>query len=459
MVLLVLAYVGGILTILSPCILPVLPFVFSRAGEPFLRAGLPLLVGMAAAFTGVATLAAIGGGWVVAANQYGRLAALALFALFALTLLSETLAEHLNRPLVTLGRRLSQAVPGSCERAGPWGSAILGMATGLLWAPCAGPILGLILTGAALNGASATTSLLLFAYALGAATSLALALFAGARVGALLKRSLGAGAWVRRGLGVAVLAGVALVATGLDVDLLSRIDFANTATIEEKLLDITRAHHAAASVAPERQSMFSTTGSDDDAPRLIEAAFTQTVQPAAATDAAMQIAAEGSGLPVEGSLPGFGGAVAWLNSGPLTPQALRGKVVLVNFWTFDCINCLHALPHIRAWAEKYRSHGLVVVGVHTPELPFERDIGNVRNAVAGLGITYPVPVDTSYAIWRAFGNEYWPALYFVDAEGRIRHHHFGEHDYENSERVIQELLTEAGNPNVPGGFVDASADR
>ncbi len=132
-----------------------------------MRAGLPLLVGMAAAFTGVATLAAVGGGWVVAANQYGRLAALALFALFALTLLSETLAEHVNRPLITLGRRLSQAVPGSGERAGPWSSAILGVATGLLWAPCAGPILGLILTGAALNGASATTSLLLFAYALG----------------------------------------------------------------------------------------------------------------------------------------------------------------------------------------------------------------------------------------------------------------------------------------------------
>ncbi len=459
MVLIGLAYFGGILTILSPCILPVLPFVFSRAGEPFLRAGLPLLLGMAAAFTGVATLAAVGGGWVVAANQYGRLAALGLFALFALTLLSETLAERLNRPLVALGRRLSQLAPGGGERVGPWGSAILGVATGLLWAPCAGPILGLILTAAALNGASATTSLLLFAYALGAATSLALALFAGGRVGALLKRSLGAGEWARRGLGVAVLAGVALVATGLDVDLLSRIDFANTATIEEKLLDITGVHHVAANVASERESLLSTTRAADAAPRLIKAAFGQAEQPVAATDAATQVAAEGSGLPVEGSLPGFAGAVEWLNSAPLTAQELRGKVVLVNFWTFDCINCLHALPHIRAWAEKYRSHGLVVVGVHTPELPFERDIGNVHNAVARLGITYPVAVDTSSAIWRAFGNEYWPALYFVDAEGRIRHHHFGEHDYENSERVIQELLAEAGNANVPGGFVPSSAER
>ena len=155
-------------------------------------------------------------------------------------------------------------------------------------------------------------------------------------------------------------------------------------------------------------------------------------------------------------MPGFAGATAWLNSAPLTPQSLRGKVVLVDFWTFNCSNCLNALPYFRAWAEKYRNHGLVVIGVHTPELPFERDIGNVRKAVGRLGITYPVAIDNAYAIWKAFGNEYWPAAYFVDAQGRIRHHHFGEHDYENSERVIQQLLEEAGHSNVPGGFVTAS---
>jgi thiol-disulfide isomerase/thioredoxin len=162
-------------------------------------------------------------------------------------------------------------------------------------------------------------------------------------------------------------------------------------------------------------------------------------------------------LPVEGALRGFSGSTEWLNSAPLTPQALSGKVVLVNFWTFNCINCLHALPYVRAWAEKYRDYGLVVIGVHTPELPFERDIGNVRKAVARLKIDYPVAIDNGYAIWKAFGNEYWPAAYFVDAEGRIRHHDFGEHDYENSERVIQQLLEEAGYRNVPGGFVTASS--
>ncbi len=465
MTLLILAYLAGIFTILSPCILPVLPFVFAGAGGRFTRSGLPLLLGMAGAFTAVAALAAVGGGWALTANQYGRLAALALLALFAATLLSERFAAWLYRPLVALGRRLSPARAPSDAPAGPFAFALIGVATGLLWAPCAGPILGLILTGAALNGASAATSLLLFAYALGAATSLALALFAGAQVGAILKRALGAGEWLRRGLGVAVLAGVALIATGLDAQLLSQIDFANTGSFEERLLDWTGAHKAAAEPpsafgeipsggVAQRGSRLLAPALFDRAPALIDVAFDATADepqtPPTDPAAGATLAAAASALPVEGSLPGFAGATEWINSGPLTPQALRGKVVLVVFWTFNCYNCLNALPHVRAWAEKYRGQGLVVVGVHTPELPFERDIGNVRSAVARLGIDYPVAVDNSSAIWRAFGNEYWPAAYFVDAQGRIRHHHFGEHDYENSERVIQQLLQEAGSHNAPG---------
>lgn len=473
MALLILAYIAGVITILSPCILPVLPFVFVRVGGPFMRTGLPLLFGMAAAFTGVATLAAVGGGWAVETNQYGRFAALALFTLFAATLLSDRLAQRLNRPLVALGRRLSQSSATADKRSGPLASGLLGVATGLLWAPCAGPILGLILTSAALKGASAATSLLLLAYACGAATSLALALFAGARVGHLLKRSLGASAWLRRGLGVAVLGSVALIATGLDAQLLSRIDFANTTSIEEKLLDWTRAHKAAmrgnapaseaaslSSKPVDLQDWASTPVAHTGASMLINVALKESATPSTVAFSGTKVAAGAEAdLPVEGALPGFAGAVEWLNSPPLTPQALRGKVVLVNFWTFNCVNCLHALPYVRAWAEKYHGHGLVVIGVHTPELPFEKDAGNVRKAVTRLNINYPVALDTGYAVWKAFGNEYWPAFYFVDAEGRIRHHHFGEHDYENSERVIQELLEEAGNRNVPGGFVTASGER
>ncbi len=144
----------------------------------------------------------------------------------------------------------------------------------------------------------------------------------------------------------------------------------------------------------------------------------------------------------------FGGAIEWLNSKPLTIAGLRGKVVLVEFWTYTCVNWLRTLPYVRAWAEKYRDKGLVVVGVHTPEFGFEKNVDNIRRAMKEMGIEYPVAVDSNYAIWNAFGNEYWPAMYFIDARGGIRHHHFGEGDYEQSERVIQRLLVEAGNHDV-----------
>jgi thiol-disulfide isomerase/thioredoxin len=165
-------------------------------------------------------------------------------------------------------------------------------------------------------------------------------------------------------------------------------------------------------------------------------------------------------LPDEGELPSFDGATGWLNSPPLTPEGLRGKVVLVDFWTYTCINWLRQLPYVRAWAGKYSAHGLVVIGVHTPEFSFEHDSDNVRQAVRDMGITYPVATDNDYGVWLAFGNHYWPALYFADAEGRIRHHHFGEGEYGQSEMVIQQLLAEAGSTGAgtdpvsvePGGL-------
>jgi len=161
--------------------------------------------------------------------------------------------------------------------------------------------------------------------------------------------------------------------------------------------------------------------------------FRATIHPAAAE------------LPVEGNFPSLGGATEWLNSQPLAPDDLRGKVVLVQFWTYTCINWLRTLAHIRAWAEKYKDHGLVVIGVHTPEFIFERNVDNVRTAAKDMRVDYPIAVDSNYAIWRAFNNHYWPALYFIDAQGHIRHHHFGEGQYEMSEMVIQGLLIEAGS--------------
>jgi thiol-disulfide isomerase/thioredoxin len=163
-------------------------------------------------------------------------------------------------------------------------------------------------------------------------------------------------------------------------------------------------------------------------------------------------------LPVEGHLPGFDGATGWLNSPPLTAAGLRGKVVLVDFWTYTCINWLRTLGYVRAWAEKYADHGLVVVGVHTPEFPFEHDLDNVREAAKDMAVTYPIALDSDYAVWRAFANQYWPAVYIADAKGQIRHHQFGEGGYDECERVIQQLLGEAGRKGVGDELVSVVPD-
>jgi cytochrome c biogenesis protein CcdA/thiol-disulfide isomerase/thioredoxin len=455
MILFAVAYFAGILTIVSPCILPVLPFVFARAEQPFLRSGLPLLAGMALTFAGVATLAAVGGGWAVDANEYGRVIAIAVLAVFGLTLLIPELAEWATRPLVGLGARLSRSAGGSGAQGGAavLPSFLLGIATGLLWAPCAGPILGLILTGAALRGASIGTSALLLAYAAGAATSLALALAAGGRVFAMMKRSLGAGEWIRRGLGAAVLVGVAAIALGLDTGFLTRVSATNTSALEQTLLD--RAGVEGTDTKDQPSSVVMTGGPAMmmGGPAMMSAGDTPGGAGAMTGPGPADAA-----LPVEGMLPPLSGATQWLNSPPLTAEELRGKVVVVDFWTYSCINCLRAIPYVRAWAEKYKDQGLVVIGVHAPEFAFEKTIGNVEKAVSDLKIGYPVAIDNDYAIWRAFRNEYWPAHYFIDAEGRIRHHHFGEGDYAGSEDVIRQLLAEAGRavPGEAGLAVEAS---
>jgi cytochrome c biogenesis protein CcdA/thiol-disulfide isomerase/thioredoxin len=499
MFLFALAYIGGVLTIASPCILPVLPFVFARADQPFLRRGSPMLLGMGLTFAVVATLAAVGGGWAVQANEYGRYIAIALLALFGVTLLFPELSDRLTRPLVALGGRLSESADRD-ESGSVWPSLLLGIATGLLWAPCAGPVLGLILTGAALQGANVQTTFLLLAYAAGAATSLALALLIGGRVFTAMKRSLGAGEWVRRGLGAAVLVAVVAIFFGVDTGFLTQVSLANTASLEQSLVD--RIHPALAKIASS-VVMSEGAGAMSANPSMMMSANAPTMamtgkQPAgkdAAEPSSSVVMPEGGGammsanpsmmmsanaptmamtatpvaamkaveapapnaLPVEGSLPSLAGAVEWLNSPPLTPAELKGKVVLVDFWTYSCINCLRSIPYVRAWADKYKDQGLVVIGVHAPEFAFEKNIGNVKQAVAKLSIDYPVAVDNDYAIWRAFGNEYWPADYFIDANGKIRHHFFGEGDYAESEKVIQQLLAEAGKGNLPAGMVSVSA--
>jgi thiol-disulfide isomerase/thioredoxin len=235
-----------------------------------------------------------------------------------------------------------------------------------------------------------------------------------------MKRSLGAGEWIRRGIGAALLCGVVAISLGLDTGVLARLSSSGMSKVEQSLID---------KIAP-------------------------VAKPA---PAAVAVKA-GDELPIEGQLPSLGGAVSWINSPPLTAEGLRGKVVVIDFWTYSCINCLRSLPYVRAWAEKYKDQGLVVIGVHAPEFAFEKNLDNVRNAVKDLKIDYPVAVDNDYAIWKAFDNHYWPAHYFIDAQGRIRHHHYGEGEYEQSEVIIRQLLAEAGAKLKPEAPVAVDAE-
>jgi thiol-disulfide isomerase/thioredoxin len=279
----------------------------------------------------------------------------------------------------------------------------------------------LILAGAALQGPNAYTTLLLVSFSAGAVVSLAVALLAGNKVFAILKKSLGADEWIRRGLGVAVLVGVLAIAMGWDTGILRRLSLSSNSGIEQKLID--------------RFRPVTLANADQSAPPKSDIVK----------------------LDHEGNVPSLDGAVAWLNSPPLTREALRGKVVLVDFWTYSCINCLRSIPFVEAWSEKYKNDGLVVIGVHTPEFAFEKDKANVAKSLADLKITYPVAIDSNYAIWNAFHNEYWPAHYFIDAQGSIRYHHFGEGNYDESEKVIQQLLREKNSDLKTGGFVKVNA--
>lgn len=399
-----IAFLGGLLTVLSPCILPVVPFLF--AGVDRSRSSILLtLGGMALTFALFSSLAVVSSEWVIQANNTGRHIALIVMVLFALSLISARIGDWLARPFVLLGNRLD---PDTRKKAGPMGSIMIGVATGLLWAPCAGPILGVILTGAMLQGANAQTSLLLLAYGAGSALSLGTLIFAGRGLVNRLKLSIPFTGWLRRGAGVAVLAAAAVISTGADKTLLAGTSSEGVASVEKNVLE--------------------------NAPKVIDY-FISKVRADSTSDE------QG-----KGAMPSLAGAVQWLNSPELNAESLRGKVVLVDFWTYDCINCQHTLPYVKEWEKKYGKDGLVVIGVHTPEYGYERIIDNVKDQVKKLGITYPVAIDNNYAIWRNFDNQYWPAHYLIDAKGQVRYTHFGEGRYEAQEQMIQQLLKEAKAP-------------
>jgi len=353
-------------------------------------------------FALVSSLAVASSEWVIRASSVGRQVALVVMVLFALSLMFSRVGTWLARPLVSLGNRLDA---GAGRMGGPVASVLIGIATGLLWAPCAGPILGVILTGAMLQGASAQTSLLLLAYGLGSALSLGTLILAGRGLIGRLKPSLPITAWLRRATGTLVLLAAVAIGTGADDRLLAATSSQQSASLEKSLLE--------------------------NVPKAIDYVVSKAGASTMPT------------LDAQGAMPALDGAVQWLNSPPLSSESLRGKVVLVDFWTYDCINCQRTLPYVNDWAKKYEKDGLVVIGVHTPEYGYEKIINNVREQVRKLDIHYPVAIDNQYAIWRAFNNQYWPAHYFIDAKGQVRYSHFGEGRYGEQEQVIQQLLQEA----------------
>lgn len=413
MLLSIAVFLAGALTLASPCILPVLPVVLSRAGGPFSRTALPFLVGMALAFAVAASLVAVAGGWAVRASELGRAAAWVVLALAGLALMAPRVGNALARPWVALGDWLAPtrvAGPPSARA-----SLVLGVASGLLWTPCAGPVLGLVLGTAALSGASATAVLLLLTYAAGAALALACLLLAGGRLRPALSHWQGAGVRVRQALGFFILMGVGASALGLDTGALARLSLATTTAAEQALLE----RLAPTEVVAEHKVVN----------KVVNKAVNKGVDEAAD---------ERFG-PLDPRA-----ATGWLNGEAPTAAALRGRVVLVNFWTYSCINCLRTLPYVKAWAERYGGEGLEVIGVHTPEFAFEKEPRHVARAVRELGLPYRVAQDNGFAIWRAFSNRYWPALYLLGPDGRVRERLFGEGDFARFEQAIRRELQQAG---------------
>ena len=449
LLLLLVAFVAGLVTAVSPCVLPILPIVLATGADGDRRRPYLVIAGLIASFS-FFTLASV---QLIQAlhlpSSSLRDAAIVIIAIFGLTLLVPALNvpfERLTARLPGLGNRLANAgrpggemstanpaAAGGRADAPPRGSIVAGLATGvglgLVWTPCAGPILGAITSLAVTAPGSLATLALVVAYAIGAGLPL-LAIALGGRAALARLRLRNASAWASRAFGILVLVTAGLMAVGADTaisaDLTSALpDWTGTLQTLERAGQVQSALHeviGGANATPVPAGPTSSGGSTGPV----------------------------SALPVGPVAPEFSGIDHWLNSGPLTMAGLRGKVVLVDFWTYSCINCIRTLPYVESWYQKYAAQGFVVVGVHTPEFAFEHDTGNVAAAIARFGITYPVAQDNEFSTWFGYNNEYWPADYLIDANGYIRSTHFGEGDYIQSEQEVRSLLAEAGQSALPG---------
>ncbi|EKM5716341.1 cytochrome c biogenesis protein/redoxin [Enterobacter cloacae] len=392
---LIIAFLGGMISLLSPCTLPVIPLLFAGfQGQR--RHILALLAGMIVMFTLVALVATAASNWIAQATIAGRWVALVVLAIAALALIFPTFAQRIAGPAVSAGNLLNTR---SGQTRGTLSAFLAGLAVGLLWSPCAGPILGAIFSLNIAGHSAIATGALLAAYGSGCALMLGLLVIGGRALMAPLRARSALMERLRKGAGVVMLATVAFNATGMTSVLKGANGVADR--LENSLLTL-----AKPATAPVK------------------------LQPVVMTEPSSQ-------------LPSLSGGTGWVNGDPVTSDSLRGKVVLIDFWTWDCINCQHTLPHVRDWAKKYQAQGLVVIGVHTPEYPWEKPLASVQKAVTKWQLPYRVVTDNNYKIWNAFGNQYWPAHYYFDAKGQLRYTSFGEGNYEQQEKVIQQLLKEA----------------
>jgi cytochrome c biogenesis protein CcdA/thiol-disulfide isomerase/thioredoxin len=432
--LILFGFIAGAATALSPCVLPVLPIALSAGATGGRRRPLGIVAGLAVSFT-FATVALV---YVISAlglpNDLLRKLAIVVLLGFGITLMIPPLAARLE---AWMSQFASRAGVAKGKGDGFWSGTAVGASLGLVYAPCAGPILAGVITVSASQSFSTGRLAVALSYGIGSAVVLYFLMLGGRKVVRPL---------AKRGVGLQIAMGAVMVVVALamlgnyDIRFQNHIagslpsflvnptkGLEDTAQAKTALADIRGGGHGVGSEA---------------------------------TGAAPETDAQGKlDLPVLGVAPEFVGNERWFNTPgdkPLTLRGLRGRVVLVDFWTYSCINCIRTLPYLKAWDAKYRKDGLTIVGVHTPEFPFEREAGNVETAIAENGIRYPVAQDNEQATWNAYGNQYWPAEYFVDAQGRVRYVHFGEGEYGEKEKVIRDLLAEAGR-TVKGGEVQVHA--
>jgi cytochrome c biogenesis protein CcdA/thiol-disulfide isomerase/thioredoxin len=419
--LILIAFVVGVITAFTPCVLPVLPIILASGGAADnRRRPYAIIAGLVTTFT----LFTLAGTWIwsqlhISAKYQIRIG-VAVLLLASLTLIVPRVGELLERPFRFLTRR----------RAGDLGGGfLLGASLGLVFVPCAGILLGAVITNVGTDRVSFESVLVLIAFAVGTALPMLLVAQGSRRVTTSFRTH---AQTVRVAAGILMAAAAVVIYKGWLEDLQTKVP-TWTLTAERWLLHGETAKKELSSLQH----------------RKSEATRFATAQPTRLP--ALQVASKQVKVALNdyGSAPDFTGVSQWLNTDALSLDALRGKVVLIDFWTYSCINCLRTLPHLEEWDKQYRSKGLVIVGVHTPEFAFEHDVGNVRAAVEKLGVRYPVALDNDYKTWNAYSNEFWPAEYLLDQEGHVRHIHYGEGEYEKTEQDIRLLLRAGGSAALP----------